>query len=357
MSKLIANWRNQYRTYLSKHNKTKIFTEYLNSFLLTMVSALLFALTFKMFQSPNVANSLTLISGGTAGLARTVSLAVLMGLRSDSQEIMTITYSISYAIFNLPIIILAFKKIGFRFAIFTTLNIIATSIMTIYVNIPFVDELATQVACVIPMPSNNPTYYLQAGLLARAFLAGVFSGAASALAFSCGASSGGADTLSYYFSMRKSNNVGRYIMIINTFVVILFAVLNTFSQIYGVNPINHGAAIANGFIIIFFVMIFSLVSSIVIDIITRNNKKEQIEIITKNEKLAKLILSSTPHGATIMHCKGAFSGEEYIVIYIIVSTFETMNVVKTARECDPNSFINVTSVKQVYGRFARPKVK
>lgn len=361
MSKIIENYQNKRNLFLSKHSKAKIFTEYLNALLLTLISAFLFAITFKMFQSPEDPQALTLISGGTAGLARTVSLAVLMGLKTNDSTVMTVSYSIAYVVFNIPIIILAFRKIGFRFAIFTTTNIIATSLLNYVVGmIPFVDEVATQVACVIPVEIDNTTcIMLQAGLLARAFLAGVFNGLASALAFGCGSSSGGADTVSYYFSMRKSTNVGRYVISINAVVVGLFAILNTFAQIY--NPVSGfikpEEAVANGIIIVLFVMIYSFISAAVIDLITRNNKKEQIQIVTKNENLAKLLLDKTHHGATIMRSKGAFSNDDFIVIYIIVSTFESKNVVKQIKEIDPKSFVNVIPVKQVYGRFTQPKVK
>lgn len=353
MKNVLQENRNKFNAYLSKHPKTKIFVEYFNSIIITLFAALLFALTFKVLQSPNDPNALPLISGGSSGIARIIALAFSMGYK-DSDT--TLVYSVSYAIINLPLIYLAFRKVSFRFGLFTTINVVATSLLSNYVgNIPGVDSLANQIACVIKVESTIvPGGYVQAGLLARAFLAGIFSGVASSVSYACGGSSGGVDTIGYYFSMRKSTNIGRYTILINSVIFGAFAILNGFNQasVYGVS-----GAVANSIMILLFVMIFSFVSAAVIDLITRTNKKEQIQIITKVESLSKLLLANIPHGATIVRSKGAFTGEDRIIIYAIVSTYETPQVIKLVRDADPHSFINVTSVKQVYGNFRKPKIK
>ena len=116
-------------------------------------------------------------------------------------------------------------------------------------------------------------------------------------------------------------------------------------------------AIASMILILLFVTLYSFMNALVMDIISRHNKKEQIQIITKVENLSKLLLANIPHGATIVRSKGAFTGEDRIIIYVIVSTFETKAVIDLVRKADPNSFINVTSVKQVFGSFRKPKIK
>lgn len=356
MKNVLQENRNKFNAYLSKHPKTKIFVEYFNSIIITLFAALLFALTFKVLQSPNDPNALPLISGGSSGIARIIALAFSMGYK-DSDT--TLVYSVSYAIINLPLIYLAFRKVSFRFGLFTMINVVATSLLSNYVgNIPGVDSLANQIACVIEVESTIvPGGYVQAGLLARAFLAGIFSGVASSISFACGGSSGGVDTVGYYFSMRKSSNIGRYTILINSIIFAAFAILNGFAQVqFGVVE-KSSEAVANSIMILLFVMIFSFVSAAVIDLITRTNKKEQIQIITKVESLSKLLLANIPHGATIVRSKGAFTGEDRIIIYAIVSTYETPQVIKLVRDADPHSFINVTSVKQVYGNFRKPKIK
>ena len=51
------------------------------------------------------------------------------------------------------------------------------------------------------------------------------------------------------------------------------------------------------------------------------------------------------------------SGGDGLIIYMVVSTMELKNVIKIVRELDPNSFVNVTSLQQVYGNFFLKPVK
>lgn len=362
MKNPIKEQQGKIRTYLNTHKKTRIAVEYITSILVTLFAALLFALTFNVLQSPSVdTHALPLISGGSSGIARIIALAFSMGLRDNSQQLTTLTYSISYAIVNIPIMYIAFRKVSFRFGLFTTINVVATSLLSNYIGqIPGIPELSKQIACVVPVdPSISPDGYVQAGLLTRAFLAGIFSGVASSVSFACGGSSGGVDTIGYYFSMRKSTNIGRYTIIINSVIFAAFATLNVFAQLYGPGE-SVGLvriAVANSIVILLFVMIFSVVSATVIDLITRTNKKDQVQIITKVETLPKLLLANIPHGVTVTRAKGAFTGEDHLIIYMTVSTYETPQVIKLVRDNDPHSFINVMSIKQMYGRFRKPKIK
>ena len=348
MPKVLKEKRDEFNKYLKNHPKSRVAFEYINSFILMSISAILGAFAFKVFLSPNVDGALPLVSGGSSGLARSIATIVNMITGEDDTYLV---YSIAYTIVNIPVLYLAFRHIGLRFGIFTTLNVVAVSLLTNFINIPFLDNLARSVACVF----QQDGIYYQAGLLARTFIAGVIGGASASISFAAGGSDGGVDTVSYYLSLRKSVNIGRYIVVINFAIFILFASLNMSQSI--MQNGYKAEYVADAFLILIFATIYSFVTSSVIDLITRNNKKEQIEIITKEENLSKLLLANIPHGATILHAKGAFTGEDRIIIYIIVSTFETKSVINLVRNADPKSFINVTDVKQVYGRFYKPKIK
>lgn len=348
MIKSIQDYRKKTKEYYAKHPKQEIVREYAVSITIMLVSALLYAFSFKVFQSPTTVenNILPLISGGTSGLARSIVVIFNMSGSSANNDLI---FAIFYTVLNIPIIYLAFRYIGFRFGLFTAINVVATSILTNFaLNVDFVNQLATKIACVTESG-------LQAGILPRAMLAGVLNGVAGAMCLAFGGSAGGVDTVSYYFSLRRSKNVGRYNIIINTFVFILFASLNM-----GYEVMQNGdtsTALANFFLILLFVSIFSFTCALVMDFINQHNKKEQIQIITKVENVTKLLLSNIPHGATIVRSKGAFTGEDRIIIYVIVSKYETKTVVNLVRAADPDSFINVVSVSQVYGRFRKPKIK
>jgi len=69
-----------------------------------------------------------------------------------------------------------------------------------------------------------------------------------------------------------------------------------------------------------------------------------VQTLTKNEGYAKT-------GATIMDAIGSYGGENRSVVYSVISSAEMQEVVRTAKEIDPKSFINVLKTEQIAGRF------
>jgi len=350
MGKYFSTKKKELKKYLNSHDKARVVLEYLIALFATLISAFLCSFAYKAFLSPSNQNILTLIAGGVSGLARTIALIFEMcGVKSSSNDLV---YSISYFIINIPLLYIAFRYVGTRFAIFSALNVALVSIFTGFVieKLPFVDKLATNIACLIKVDEGGAISYYQAGILPRVLIAALFNGVSTSLAFAAGVSAGGSDILSFYFSSRKSTNVGKYVLAINTSVMVLFSSLYLCKECVT----NHGydsEYLADAVLILIFAIVYSLILALVIDFINRRNKKEQIQIITKEENLCKFLLANIHHGATIVRAKGAFTGEDRIIIYMVVSIYETKNIITLIREADPKCWINVTSVKQVYGRF------
>jgi len=343
MGKYWTTKRSNFQNFLTSHKKTRICFEYLIALIATGISAFLTAFAFRAFLSPSNPDILNIVSGGCSGIARTIGLiAQMINPKIDMYSV----YSISYFIINIPLLYVAFRFLGLRFGIFSALNVILVSIITTYMPSSFSSTIADYVACVIKVDGVN----FQAGILARVIIAAMLNGVGSSIAFAANVSAGGADIMSYYFSARKSTNIGKYTLTINLSAMLLFSILYFTNGVVTSGGFSN-ELLAQAFIIFIFAIIYSIVLVLVIDFINRRNKKEQIQIITKDEKLAKLILTKIPHGATIVKAKGAFTGEERIIIYVVVSIYETKNVVTLIRNADPKSWVNVTSVKQVYGRF------
>ena len=100
-----------------------------------------------------------------------------------------------------------------------------------------------------------------------------------------------------------------------------------------------------------------LAAMVVIDIINIRNKKAQIQIITSNEELPKLLISNIPHGATFVNAQGVFTDDKKIIIYMVVSTTEIKRSVAIIKALDPESFVNVTQLDGVYGNFHMKPIK
>ena len=70
-----------------------------------------------------------------------------------------------------------------------------------------------------------------------------------------------------------------------------------------------------------------------------------------------MLLARIPHGVTVVKAKGGYSGQDRIIVYVVVSSIELKNAIRLVKEVDPTSFVTVKSRVQVYGRFFTQKVR
>jgi uncharacterized membrane-anchored protein YitT (DUF2179 family) len=188
-------------------------------------------------------------------------------------------------------------------------------------------------------------------MLSRALFAGVCTGLSSALAFKVDISAGGIDVISYYIALKKSTSVGKYTILLNSFTVILFAIL-TATKAHWDSTIS-----ADAFATVLYSFLYMLVVMLVIDLIHVRNKKCEVKVVTKLDNLSDVLLANIPHGATILKGKGAFSGEDKDIIWMVISSYEVESLVKLVQKEDPHAFIQVTTLNQVYGRFFQRPIK
>lgn len=324
--------------FLYNHLWLKFIVDYGFALIATLFSAAIFAFCINTFLQPSVlggecANMQSLVSGGSSGAAQVVNLIFqICGIKIESNP--TLLFSILYLLINIPLIYIAFRYVGKRFGTFTVINVGAVFLFTNLMRGQFFVDVALFV-------SNH------GGMLARVLFAGMCAGLSSAVAYKIDASAGGFDIISYYFSERKSSLTGKYGVIINSIIVAAF------SLITAAQTRNWGESIG----LIFFSSIYLLTVMLVIDIINVRNKKAQIQIITTKKELHKLLLANIPHGATVVNAKGAYSENDRYIIYMVVSTTEIKKAVKVIRELDPESFVNITSLQQVYGHFHMKRIK
>lgn len=336
--KKIEKLQKRTNNFLYNHLWLKFIVDYGFALIATLFSAAIFALCINVFLDPAVLGGecegiQTLVSGGSSGAAQVFNLLFTVnGITIPNNP--SLLFSIFYLVINLPLIYIAFRYVGKRFAIFTVINVVAVFLMTNAMHGQFFVEIALFV--------NN-----HGGMLARALFAGMCTGLSSAIAYKIDASAGGFDIISYYFSERKSTLAGKYGVIINA------TIISAFTIITAVTTSKWGESLG----LIFFSAVYLLTVMLVIDVINVRNKKAQMQIITRKKELAKLLLANIPHGATVVNARGAYSDNERYIIYMVVSTTEIKRAVKVVRELDPESFVNVTSLHQVYGHFYMKPIK
>lgn len=311
--------------YLFDHPVIKYILEYAFTFVMSVASAFIFAFGFRLFLSPInlAAGQYRIVSGGISGLSQNFTKLII-----DIFHVTPISranlQSILYFVINVPIMALAWFGIGKRFMAFSFVNVIAVSL---FISI---------------VPESWETLIVLDSDFSRAIFAGICTGISSALAFKADTSAGGLDVITYYFANRKSTAVGKYAVAFNMMIVLMYTILSI---------IEGGDVGQAAFTSLIYSIVYLFTTAMVVDAINQRNKKAQVQIITNKENMAKILISNFPHGCTIVKGKGAFSGEERIVLYMSVSTNEVRQVVKVVQAIDNHAFVNVISLQQVYGRF------
>ncbi len=328
--KKVEKFRRKINDYLYDHIRLKGVLHETYGLFIAVLAAFIFAFGFLCFSTPGVEGGMKIVTGGVSGLSQTLAKILSMfGIRITD----TLVEGMGYTLFNIPILVFSFFAIGKRFTIITTIHVVVSSIFISWMPTwgNFVNTIASSVY--ISTPGAH---------IIRVVFAALCTGLSSALTFKAEISTGGIDCISYYCALKKSTSVGKYSAGINASITCFYSLLIIID-----NPSSWDDAILS----IFFSVIYFFIVMLVVDAIHLRNKKMQIQFITGREDFGKILLAHFPHGATIASGKGAYSGLNRYIIYMSVSSYEVKKVVTLAMQIDPNAFINVTSLVQVYGNF------
>ena len=320
-----------------QHIWLKYILDYGLSVIATLFSALIFVFGMVVFLEPALTGAVdagpAMVSGGSSGAAQVIKLIIFSVTKLDSKNERIVLSSL-YLLINVPLIVLAFKGVGKRFAIFTLLNVGSVFLFTNIFNFSFLTNIALYVG------KNG-------GMLTRALFAGMCTGLSSAIAYRIDSSAGGFDIVSFYISAKRSTLAGKYGMIINGTIVSSFAIVS------GITQQDYAPAIGGAL----FSFVYLLTVMMVIDLINIRNKKAEIQITTAKLDLPQLLMANIPHGATIVNAKGGFTNADRIIIYMVVSTTEIKRSVEIIRQLDPESFVMVSTLQGVYGNFHMRPIK
>lgn len=337
--------------YLYDHHAVKETLNWTYALFLCTISAIVFTIGYKFFLVPRdviaEADHFRLVSGGASGVSQTIIMALELipgsfaTLVENNEDFV---YSILYFLVNVPIIVLAWFGIGKRFTIITLINIVEISLFTnLFSTEWFEDYIVGPVSLFV---SNYG-----GGMISRAIFAGVCTGLSSALTFKIDASSGGIDVISYYIALKKSTLAGKYGVYLNGCILTVYSLLAATKMGWGTQQGMEVMSCA------LFSIIYLIVTMVVIDMINLRNKKMKIEVVTDKPELVQVLMANIPHGATVIHGEGAFSGRPKTIIEMVISSYEVNQTVKVIRETDPSTFVQVTELKQVYGHFYIKPIK
>ena len=253
-------------------------------------------------------------AGGVVGLSQV--LRTLLARSVALPESVDIA-GILYFLFNVPVLIMAWRELGRSFLVRTLICVGASSVFLSVLPAPAVPIL------------DDP--------LAACVVGGIVCGFGLGVTLTCGCSTGGLDVIGLCLSKRDSKfTVGRFSLSFNVLLYTACAFLfNIQTAIYSV--------------------IYTVFCALFIDRGHQQNISVQVLIFTRDEdpQLPANIMTRLSRGVTYWEGKGAYTGSDMRVLCVCVSKFEVAELQETVRELDPHAFFIVQEGVRIGGNFLR----
>lgn len=213
---------------------------------------------------------------------------------------------------NVPLIILAWTKIGKRFTVYTVVTIVMSSVFIKFVPVTTL--------------TNDP--------VVNSIFGGAILGFGVGNAMKNGISSGGTDIVSLYVRKKTGQKVGMLSFIVNGVIIFI-------------------AGLLSGWPYMLYSLIAIFVSSRVQDAIFTRQKRLQVMIVTsKPELVIEKLFEKLHHGVTIINGEGAYHHQERKILLSVITMYEYQDFKDVIEEYDPAAFVSISENVRVLGRFA-----
>ncbi|MCE5222367.1 MAG: YitT family protein [Clostridium sp.] len=281
--------------------KTNYILTNLSRMFFMILGSILAAIGLEIFLVPN-----NIIDGGITGISIMAS------------HLTSIQLGIFIFILNLPFIIIGYKQIGKTFALSTIFSVICFSIF---------------VTLFHPIPGAT-----QDTLLATIF-GGIILGVGIGLIIRNGGSLDGTEIIAILIEKRSVFSIGEIVMFINVFIL-------------GIS----------GFVFSWDRAMYSLIAYFIafksIDITVEGLEESKAVIIVsdKNSDISKAIMDRLGRGITLLDGKGAYSGDETEVIYVVLSRLEIAKLKNIVNDFDRNALITITSVEGTGKKYVKKAI-
>lgn len=276
--------------------------------ILAIAGTVIFSFGMNVFIVP-----LGLYSGGFVGVGQLIRtfLVSLLKLNFGNVDIAGIVYYI----INIPLFILAYKKLGKSF--FWNSIICVTSMMLSMTLI------------------KSPTQPIVTDTLTSALIGGMICGAGTALTLINGGSGGGQDILGMYLTGIKPDfSVGKMGILINILV-------------FGCCALIYDLPI------VIYSLIYSVIYSIATDKLHSQNINTQVLIFTHQEEAVVSFIHGMRHSATLWEGKGAYTKKDVSIVFTVVSKYEANLLKKKLEQVEPNAFAIFGDNVSVLGNYEK----
>lgn len=274
-------------------------------YFLVILGGFIYSVGVNIFVRP-----LGLYNGGVVGLAQLIAYFFERELGRTTN-----IYAVVYVLFNIPLLILAFRGINRRFFIRTLLGVGSVAFFGIILKSPET-----------PIIEN---------ILTASLIGGMITGTGTGLVLFAGGSSGGMDIIGVFLSKKKPNaSVGKVNIIFN---------LLLYTAVLFVNDPE----------IVVYSIIVMVASSMTLDKIHYQNIAARCMIFTKMEGLDKLIMEKTYRGVTEWEGKGAYTGQGEHILVSCINKYEEREFMEIVNSIDPHAFVIIDENIKVKGNFLK----
>lgn len=285
--------------------KNEVLSVKIKNLSIMLIGNLLIVLAINMFITP--AN---LYTGGLTGIAQLIIEFLSTGLGIEL-SLGTLVF-----VFNIPILYLAWRSIGKRFAVLSMVAVVIQSVMLEMVPIGQFSE----------------------DILLNAVFGGVLVGAGIGMILKIGGSTGGMDIIFQYISMKYDGSFGKYSFSINAIIILI-------------------AGLTQSWETALYTIICIYITSVVVDRIHTIHQNLTLYIVTtKEEEMIETILKHLYRGITVLEGRGAYTKNNKSVLMLVLSSYELYEVLAIIKSVDEHSFTNVVRSEMIQGNFVKKKI-
>ena len=291
----------------NKFNIFKIFNWGWYKFLKCILGIFISSLSINLFIVPN-----NLYTGGILGRSQIIRTILISLFKINVNFDIS---SIIYYLINIPLFLIAYKRISKTFFIRTLFAVTINSIFLM----------------IIPIPSEPLIKDLLVNVLIGGFLGGIGIG----MALSTGSSSGGTDIIGVLLSKRnKKFTVGNIGLIFNLLV-------------YSVCGLKYGIET------MIYSILYAIFETIMIDRNHTQNICSEAFIFTKQkpEKMIEFITNELNRGATYWEAVGGYTNTKTYIVYTVLSKYERMRLGRHMKDFDENAFMVGDDGVEIKGLF------
>lgn len=231
------------------------------------------------------------------------------------------TLSLFLLILNLPIFLYGYRRQGMEFTVYSVYTVIVYSLAAYLIN------------SVIPVDVSVSSPFAGTDLLLCAVFGGIISGIGSGLTIRFGGAIDGIEVLAVIFAKRIGITVGTFVMLYN---ILLY--------------LAGGIVLQSWTLPLYSIIAYALALKTIDFIVEGLDKAKAATIITESASDVSKALSDTfGSGITLLSAHGYYSSQEKTMIYFVVNRFQIAKMRNLVHDIDPNAFISITEVADVFG--------